>query len=277
MNSIIPRLLAAGLLLPLISSRSFSGEFFTDEEAFQAAVADLFPAGSEDFDSYPFGPVTDPALFMDGQIEIGGAFPFINRNNSEAVPSTPNEWLGGEGSAVTIHGPDGGSLGFSAFSLRNRREFDGTWTFTTSTGVDTMFQAETPFPDNWYSHPGGFLGWVGTADEVLVSITHDTGRVAFDDLAAYSLSAPSIDAAIEQLIVATADVNLARGIANSLDGKLDNALDAYLAEKNSIVNKLQAYINEVEAQRDKAITNADADLLSGMASDLIELIEAAPE
>jgi hypothetical protein len=260
--------LAAGLLLLLMSSPGSAGEFYTDIDAFNAAVADHFLIGTENFDSYPSGPVPSPSPFMAGQIEIGGQFTGIYGGNQQAV-SVPNEWTG---TATTISGPDGGPLGFSAFGFWSRRISDGTWTFETSTGVDTFFQAKTGFPI-WQAN---FLGWVGTGDETLVSVSHSNIVVTLDDLAAFSL-APTIDAAIENLILTTASINLARGIANSLDRKLDNALDAYCAEKDSISQKLQAYVNEVEAQRDKAITDADADLLTGMAIDLIILIETTSE
>ena len=71
-------------------------------------------------------------------------------------------------------------------------------------------------------------------------------------------------------------MNLQRGIDNSLDAKLSNALaslEAFNAEKrNDTINKLYAFINEVEAQRGNKITNEQADLLIAKALAIIELL-----
>jgi hypothetical protein len=60
-------------------------------------------------------------------------------------------------------------------------------------------------------------------------------------------------------------MNLQNGIENSLDGKLDAALNALddLNEKNDAAacNSLAAFTNAVEAQRDNQITSAQADQL----------------
>ena len=82
---------------------------------------------------------------------------------------------------------------------------------------------------------------------------------------------------IAQLIQAVAQLNLAAGISNALDQKLDNALDAWLAEnaeqRSDAVNKMLAFINAVEAQRAKKITNADADMLIRRANEIIRALQ----
>jgi hypothetical protein len=70
---------------------------------------------------------------------------------------------------------------------------------------------------------------------------------------------------IELLIADVATINDAQGIVNSLDAKLNVAFDA-LDDANasndaSAVSKLEAFINEVEAQRGKKITDAQATAL----------------
>jgi len=50
---------------------------------------------------------------------------------------------------------------------------------------------------------------------------------------------------------------------NSLTSKLENALSA---DGGEVVNKLNAFINQVEAQRGKKITEDDAVLLISMAN-----------
>lgn len=81
---------------------------------------------------------------------------------------------------------------------------------------------------------------------------------------------------IENLVLLIDDVNIANGIANALDAKLENILDAWVAEnadvREDVINKLGAFINAVEAQRGNKITNADADDLVDAALHIIDLI-----
>ena len=71
-------------------------------------------------------------------------------------------------------------------------------------------------------------------------------------------------------------INLQQGISNSLDAKLDSALQslADINENNDIatVNSLQAFINSVEAQSGKKIPEADADHLIAAAQRIIYLL-----
>jgi hypothetical protein len=83
--------------------------------------------------------------------------------------------------------------------------------------------------------------------------------------------------AIETLIADVEDMNLQQGIDNSLDAKLTSALDALDAlnadQRNDAINKLNAFINEVEAQREKKLTNEQADYLAAEAQRIIDLIQ----
>ena len=78
-----------------------------------------------------------------------------------------------------------------------------------------------------------------------------------------------VDNATTDLVDYTASLNLAKGINNSLDSKLENAVDAYvggaLGSSTTVVNKLNGYINSVNAQRGKKLTNEEADNLVGEA------------
>jgi len=57
------------------------------------------------------------------------------------------------------------------------------------------------------------------------------------------------------------------GIANSLAGKAENACRKHQqGNDNAAVNKLNAFINEVEAQRGKHIPEGVADVLAGYAA-----------
>ena len=67
--------------------------------------------------------------------------------------------------------------------------------------------------------------------------------------------------------------NLQQGLNNSLDAKLQtvvNALEAINAgQRQDAANKLQAFVNEVEAQRGLKITDQQADELTGFATRII--------
>jgi len=81
---------------------------------------------------------------------------------------------------------------------------------------------------------------------------------------------------LEQLIVEVEILNLNKGIDNSLDSKLQNVLDALEAtnagQRQDAVNKMNAFISAVEAQRDKAITSGQADHLIGLAQGIIDML-----
>jgi hypothetical protein len=70
------------------------------------------------------------------------------------------------------------------------------------------------------------------------------------------------------------DLNLQQGIDNSLDAKLEAAKKALedLNENNdgAAINSLQAFINAVEAQRGKALTEEQADMLIEMVQRIID-------
>lgn len=79
--------------------------------------------------------------------------------------------------------------------------------------------------------------------------------------------------ATEDLIDLVETFNLQQGIENSLDAKLDAALNALgdINENNdqAAVNSLQAFINAVEAQRGNKITNEQANALIAAAQTII--------
>ena len=81
-------------------------------------------------------------------------------------------------------------------------------------------------------------------------------------------------AAIQDLVDTIANMNLHKGIRNSLDAKLSNALSA-LTDKvpgndASAVNKLNAFINECAAQSGKHLAPEQANKLMVMADAIIQ-------
>jgi len=97
------------------------------------------------------------------------------------------------------------------------------------------------------------------------------------DMGAYE--APLSDPAtlLDNLTEIVVELNLQQGIENGLDAKIDTALNALedLNENNDVaaVNSLEAFINAVEAQRGKKISEEDADALIAQAQAIIDLIQ----
>lgn len=81
---------------------------------------------------------------------------------------------------------------------------------------------------------------------------------------------------VRNLVDRVQEMNLQQGIENSLDAKLERAQDAIVAESNNnvteAVNALQAFTNEVEAQREVKLTNQQANELHFFANNLIRII-----
>jgi hypothetical protein len=90
----------------------------------------------------------------------------------------------------------------------------------------------------------------------------------------YSVTVDTTPAgAIRSLSVLVSNDDLNPGLARSLNEKLQNAaaaLDAgHAGQRGDAANKLGAFINAVEAQRGKALTNAQADELVGLARKIL--------
>jgi len=87
---------------------------------------------------------------------------------------------------------------------------------------------------------------------------------------------PTPEQEILNLIDDIDSMNLQQGIDNSLDSKLESALDSLEAlnagQRNDAINKLYAIINAVEAQRGNKITDEQADYLVSEAQRIIDLI-----
>lgn len=81
--------------------------------------------------------------------------------------------------------------------------------------------------------------------------------------------------AIQTLINIKDSMNIPNGIKVSLDAKLSAAMDSLQAGQNAIAtNQLNAFINEVNAQAGKHITQQQAQVLTDFAQDIINAIES---
>ena len=108
---------------------------------------------------------------------------------------------------------------------------------------------------------------------VTLTVTDDMGATATDTAV---VTVRSVTEAIGSLSGVVASFNLAQGISNSLDSKLQNAMEAYQAanagNRQDVVNRLIAFINAVEAQRGKELTSAQADQLIAEANRILSVL-----
>lgn len=109
--------------------------------------------------------------------------------------------------------------------------------------------------------------------QVTLTVTDDagaTGAVAVTTL----VQTPA--QAINDLISLVQSMNLSRGIANSLDSKLQNASAALSAanagNRSDAVNKLQSFINAAQAQSGNQLTVVQANQLIDVANRIISVI-----
>lgn len=95
------------------------------------------------------------------------------------------------------------------------------------------------------------------------------------DMGAYEFQEPLEYAAAEteQLAEKLETLDLPAGTASSLASKLENAVASMeQGQTNAAINKLEAFIHEVEAQRGKKIVEAEADALIAAAQAIIVLL-----
>jgi hypothetical protein len=100
----------------------------------------------------------------------------------------------------------------------------------------------------------------------------DNDGEAVVDMGADEGMVSAIDA-IHELISAIEDFNLHHGIEYSLITKLENAIYSLdRGQENAAINKLNAFINHVKAQRNKKITYEQADEMIAEAQSIIDNI-----
>ena len=105
--------------------------------------------------------------------------------------------------------------------------------------------------DLYSSGCGGSLGVFGTISEI------------------HRLAPEMLTALVDEVM----ELNVKSGISNALDAKLDSALEALddVNAKNDVsaCNRIQAFINAVEAQRGTQLTDSEADDLIAAAQEII--------
>ena len=112
----------------------------------------------------------------------------------------------------------------------------------------------------------------------------DDGTLGGDGWFPTRWSAYSIEALVQtpeevigDIVSALVALNINAGLSNALDSKLQNVLAAVdranVGDNASAINMLYAFIQSVEAQRGKALSDAEADGLVGNAMTAIGLLE----
>ena len=110
-------------------------------------------------------------------------------------------------------------------------------------------------------------------NEVVYGMYSWTVQLRIDDVELHGAMYAAVKT--QQLIDKIVALELPAGIENSLVSKLKNAIDSIQkAQEKAAANKLEAFINEVEAQRGKKIPEADADALIALAQEIIDILEA---
>jgi hypothetical protein len=106
-----------------------------------------------------------------------------------------------------------------------------------------------------------------------LTVTDNQGATGSDTMVLTVLSTTD---AIQNLTQIVQSFNLQQGISNALDSKLQNVQDALSADnsgaRQDAVNKLQAFISSVEAQRGNKLTGVQADALVAMARRIMAVI-----
>jgi hypothetical protein len=89
----------------------------------------------------------------------------------------------------------------------------------------------------------------------------------------------SAERLLADLVSTVVDLNLNSGLGNALDRKLQNALDALdmaqLGDNPSAIRIMHAFMHSVEAQRDKALSEEEADELAAAAETIILFLQGA--
>jgi hypothetical protein len=118
----------------------------------------------------------------------------------------------------------------------------------------------------------------GTIVEVQIfdePLSADQRAVVEQELLERYFVAPDVEESIGELVGDVEDIDLPNGLETALTSKLQNALESYQdGNLAAAINKLQAFINQVEAKRGNGISEEDADALIAAAEAIISQIEA---
>ncbi len=183
-GSVLASLFVVSMVI-LSAGSAEAGVVYTDETAFNNAVAGLglAPSWTEDFESTPAGPVSDPLLIGGGLAQVvDGGNAFVG-----SFGATGNSWMQPDGSQsfASMTGPGGTGLGLQAISFDFGNEVSQTVSFVNTAGIDTSAViASAPATTN-------FVGWVSTGSEtVLTTQFGQSGGITLDNIDGFVAHAP---------------------------------------------------------------------------------------
>ena len=141
----------------------------------------------------------------------------------------------------------------------------GSYWYDSGTSLSVTATSDSGYLfDSWLSD-GSAVGSFGSVNPITITMNGPHTLVA-------GFMTPA--QATKKLINLKDSMNLPQGTANSLDAKLQAALDSINSGQNRAAqNQLSAFINEVNAQTGKKITLAQAAQLTAAANDLISALE----
>jgi hypothetical protein len=173
----------------------------------------------------------------------------------------------------------------SAYYPDDMHAYKGKWihlVFTKDTADQTKIYFDGLETSSYIQHDAWVSPNFPTGENIEIARRWDEGwyfNGAIDEVAIYSRALTAceiyqhynnglvgkgytLEDSIEALIINVEDLDLPKGVRNSLTSKLDNALKSLeKGRDNAAKNKLEAFINEVEAQRGMKLTDEQADAL----------------
>ena len=115
------------------------------------------------------------------------------------------------------------------------------------------------------------IGDVCDSDDDNDGILDDYDDCPFEDATERDANLDGCIDTIDDFPLVIEDLNLPAGTENSLASKIENAQASIEdGNTNAGVNKLEAFINQVEAQRGKKISEEEAEMLIKYATNLID-------
>jgi predicted outer membrane repeat protein len=218
--------------------------------------------------------VTNCTFYGNSAPRVGGML------NINCYPTVTNCILWGNTDVWHNSGEGGqidGNLGWMTINYSCIQHWSGLLGGVGNIGDDPMFvgggdchlSAGSPCIDTGDDLAPGLSGLDIDGNPRIVGLTVDMGAYEFQELLQHAAAKTT------RLVDDVEALGLPTGIENSLVSKLENAISSIQkGQTKAAVNKLGAFINEVEAQRGKKIPQGEADGLIDAAQEIILVIES---